>query len=138
MRGLFRSIGMTIIACVKQNCILFNFHMLFRCMPDSNLNSSDLIVAQLYFCILWYIYIYIYKCGTLSWERIQGYGGLNNKSGTRFALLCARLCRWRSTLINWSNETELKFYTCNSIAIMCLISHSAVKHKNLQTKPNPL
>ena len=37
-----------------------------------------------------------------------------------------------------SNQTELKLYTCNSIALMCLVSHSVVKRKNLRTKPNPL
>ena len=39
------------------------------------------------------------KRRTLSWERIQGYVGLNNKRGTRFGLLCPRLCHWRQTLI---------------------------------------
>ena len=35
---------------------------------------------------------------------------------------------------NWSNQTERKLYMCNSIAIMCLVAHSTLKRKNLETK----
>ena len=57
------------------------------------------------------------KRRTLSWERIQGYVGLNNKCGTRFGLLCPRLCHWRQTLIrrtkqNWSFTRVIASRSC--------------------------
>ena len=54
------------------------------------------------------------SCRTLSWERNQGYGGLNSKI---FGLLCPLLCHWRPTLIrgtkqNWSFTRVIASRSC--------------------------